>query len=90
MLNVQAAAFQIQLCSIGEPVFPSRPGNAQATRSTTDEMGGAEPPVATRSASHCASMARMASTHLLPVAQSPHAGDALLRTPRVTALRLRQ
>ena len=31
-------------------------------RSTTEEMGGAEPPAATRSAPHCASMARMAST----------------------------
>ena len=59
---VQAAGSQIKLSgSIGEPAFPSRPGDAKP-RSTTEEMGGAEPPVATRSASHCASMARMAST----------------------------
>jgi transposase InsO family protein len=59
---VQAAGCQIQLSgSIGEPAFPSRPGNAKPPR-TTEEMGGAEPPAATRSAPLCASMARMAST----------------------------
>ena len=35
---VQAAGSQIQLSgSIGEPTFPSRPGDAQATRSTLDQ-----------------------------------------------------
>jgi putative transposase len=56
---VQAATSQIQLsCSIGTPAFPSRPGDA-SSRSAAEEMGGAEPPGATRSE---VSMVRMAST----------------------------
>ena len=51
-------------------------------------------PAATRSAPHCASMARMASTRTFSavstVAHSPHAGDALRQTPKSTAQRLRQ
>jgi putative transposase len=55
----QTAASQTQLSgSIGEPAFPSRPEPARPRRAA-EEMGGVEPPAATRSA---ASMARMAST----------------------------
>ena len=47
---IRAATSQILLSgSIGEPAFPSRPGSARAA-SATQEMGGAEPPAATRSA----------------------------------------
>jgi transposase InsO family protein len=56
---VRATTSRIQLsCSIGEPAFPPRPGNAKPRRAT-EGMGGAEPPGATRSD---ASTARMAST----------------------------
>jgi transposase InsO family protein len=56
---VQAATSQIQLSgSIGEPAFPSRPGQSQPRRAA-EGTGGAEPPGATRSR---ASMVRMAST----------------------------
>jgi len=56
---VEAATSQIQLSgSIGTPAFPPRPGNASPRRAA-EEMGGAEPPAATRST---ASMARLAST----------------------------
>ena len=59
---VQAAVSQIQLSgSIGEPAFPSRPGFSRPRR-VAEEMGGAEPPGATRSAHFGASVARMAST----------------------------
>ena len=47
--------------SIGEPAFPSRPGDGRPW-SGTEGMGSAEPPGATRSAHLGASMARMAST----------------------------
>ena len=47
--------------SIGEPAFPSRPGDS-GPWSGTEGMGSAEPPGATRSAHLGASMARMAST----------------------------
>ena len=58
----RAALAQTQLsCSIGEPAFPSRPGNSRPW-SGTKGMGSAEPPGATRSAPLGASMARMAST----------------------------
>jgi putative transposase len=56
---VRAATAQIQLSgSIGTPAFRPRPDNA-SPRPTTEGMGGAEPPAATRST---ASMARLVST----------------------------
>ena len=61
---VRAATSQIELSgSIGEPAFPSRPDLATPRpRRTTQGMGGAEPPGATRRAPWRTSMARMAST----------------------------
>ena len=58
---VQAASQNRLSGSIGEPAFLSRPATPKP-RSAAKEMGGAEPPAATRSALHRASMARMAST----------------------------
>jgi putative transposase len=61
-VRIQAATSPIPLfSSIGEPAFPSRPGTPKPRR-TTKEMGGAEPPGATRSAPWRTSMARLAST----------------------------
>jgi putative transposase len=52
---VEAATSQIQLPgSIGTPAFPPRPGNASPRRAA-EEMGGAEPPAATRSSASMAS-----------------------------------
>ena len=82
---VQAAGSQIKLSgSIGEPAFPSRPGNAQAT----EHNGGDGRRGATRSHAQRTSLREHGEdgehrtfSAVSAVAHSPHAGDALRRTP---------
>ncbi len=91
---VQAAGSQIKLSgSIGEPAFPSRPGNAQAT----EHNGGDGRRGATRSHAQRTSLREHGEdgehrtfSAVSTVAHSPHAGDALRQTPKSTAQRLRQ
>ena len=91
---VQATGSQIKLSgSIGEPAFPSRPGNAQAT----EHSGGDGRRGATRSHAQRTSLRehgedgeRRTFSAVSTVAHSPHAGDALRQTPKSTAQRLRQ
>jgi putative transposase len=91
---VQAAGSQIQHSgSIGEPAFPSRPGNAQATEHNAgDGRRGATRSHAQRTSlrEHGEDGEHRTFSAVSTVAHSPHAGDALRQTPKSKAQRLRQ